>query len=504
MRNPIDSIRFLIRYPAARWGERPWYTRARDAVLLFTVLLMGVICALVILEPWNRPAPKVEKIIASGVFADGEGGDSPAIVRAARKRMQHAVILKSGSFTYKTTWAALGASVDLVGTAELLEELRTEGSPAARYNRDEADEAGVAVISMPMALRSSAAVESLVALKEMLDAKPVNARFNFRNARVDKEKAGRSLDVYESLRRLDRALQDGKSEVELAFVTVKPTVTISALSGIKADVVAGFYETPYSRQEKDRDRTHNVALAASMLDGEIILPGQMLSYNMVVGDRSEARGFRYAPVIAGGAIVEGMGGGACQVASTLHAASFFAGLVIEERQPHSRPSSYIKLGLDATVSYPALDLKIRNPFEYPVVIHFIVENGMARVEIRAKERPFTVTLLRKVIGTTPFATRVVDNPAVPRGKEIISQLGVPGYLVQRYKIIERDKLGYRFSSVDKYPPTTQFVQRGVGDPAEIKKNRLEAPKSDPHKPYNASSSLRMVQGPDIWYETSHD
>jgi vancomycin resistance protein YoaR len=502
----LHKILSILCAPAKRFGDRSWWPLARDGALILLLLLLGVISALVVIDPWGRVAHPVESIRIGGVAADGEGAESPAVMKEARRLMQQGVTLKSGDFSHRTTWAALGAEVDMTALAELLGELRTPDSPAARYNRRRASRSGVVDIELPVGLRSAAAVEALVVLKEMLDEKPVNARFNFRQSSVDPERPGRALDVHETLRRLDLALSEGRDEVEIAFVAIAPEVTLAELSGIRADVVAGFYETPYSRMKKDEDRTHNLTLAASRLDGEIILPGEVLSYNDVVGDRSEARGFRYAPVIAGGAIVEGMGGGACQVASTLYAASFFAGLVIDERKTHSRPSSYIKLGLDATVSYPALDLKVRNPFDFPVVIHFTVENGVARAEIRAQERPFTVTLLRKVVGTSPFPIRTVDNPAVPRGTEIITQLGVPGYVVQQYKIIERDKLAFRFSYIDKYPPTVQFVHRGTGDPAELKKQqgRGDAPRPDTHKPYRASSGLRMVQGPGVWYESSID
>jgi len=285
---------------------------------------------------------------------------------------------------------------------------------------------------------------------------------------------------------------------------VQAKVVRSDLEGIEVGEIAGFYETPYSRQLKDQDRTHNVKLGASLLDGQVLLPGKTFSFNDTVGDRTEARGFRFAPVIAGGALVEGMGGGTCQVASTLHAAAFFGGLVIEGRQPHSRPSGYIKMGLDATVVYPSVDLRLRNPLEYPVVIHYTVENGIARAEFRAVERPFTATLLRKVIGTVPFQVRTVDDPHLARGREVVTQIGVPGYTVRRYKIVERDKVAYRFPSVDTYPPTVQFVHRGTGDPAAVK-NDPEAPKPDPHNPYRASDSLRMVQGAKgLWYESSHD
>ena len=498
------------------WILKPWsfleeysthvsYPIFRDTVLATVIALMGAFSALVIVEPWNTPAPLISELTINGEILKTGEGRSLRLLEMARELLQQRITLRGPGVEYTTTWAALGATVDMDMIDRIMNDLSQKNSLAARYNRDEAEYPGKATMKLPISMVSTAAVESLVVMKEMIDRDPQNARFDFKKEVVVKEQSGRSLDVYTTLAHLDKALAEGSSDVAVAVASVPAETSKGDLDDIRVDTVAGFYETPYSRMHKDKARTHNVKLGASMLDGQVIMPGHLFSFNDTLGDRSEARGFRYAPVIAGGAIVEGMGGGTCQVASTLYAASFFAGLVVEERQPHSRPSTYIKLGLDATVSYPDLDLKIRNTFDYPVVIHYSVDNGIARAEIRAKERSFTVTLLRHVVGTQPFPTRIIEDSSLPVGKEIITQLGVPGYMVRRYKVIERDKVGYRFQSMDKYPPTTQFVHKGTGNAAELKKNGKKLPKADGHKPYRASASLRMVQGPGgLWHESTHN
>jgi vancomycin resistance protein YoaR len=504
-RAPRWIRRFFGPWPAFdRLAARPWYPRFHDAVFVALIALLGVAAGLVLVEPWRASDRPLEEIRVGGIaFAPGDPRPE-ALVRLARSRLQAEVTLVGPGIESRTTWAALGAEVDIDSLSRILVGAAGAGSALVRYNRAEAPKPGTAILPLPVSLVSGAAVESLIAVKEMIDRKPRNARFDFAAERVVPEEEGRALDVYATLERLDRALAEGAPRVEMAVTVVKAKVLRADLEGIEVGEVAGFYETPYSRQKKDEDRTHNVKLGASLLDGQVLLPGKTFSFNDIVGDRTEARGFRFAPVIAGGALVEGMGGGTCQVASTLHSAAFFGGLVIEGRQPHSRPSGYIKMGLDATVVYPSVDLKLRNPFAYPIVIHYTVEGGIARAEFRAVERPFTVTLLRKVIGTVPFQVRTIDDPHLARGREVVTQLGVPGYTVRRYKIIERDKVAYRFPSVDTYPPTVQFIHRGTGDPAAVK-NDPEAPKPDPHNPYRASDSLRMVQGPNgLWYESSHD
>src|SRR5690606_38614959 len=109
-----------------------------------------------------------------------------------------------------------------------------------------------------------------------------------------------------------------------------------------------------------------------------------------------ANGYRVAPVIAQGELVDGIGGGTCQTSGTLHAAAFFAGLTIVERVPHSRPSTYILLGLDAAVAYPAINFKLRYDFDFPIVLHETVKNGIVRAEILGPKRRRTVSFFRRI------------------------------------------------------------------------------------------------------------
>lgn len=473
---------------------------AFDVVFFGLLLVLGVAAALTIYAPWHSGhGDELDYIEVNGEQIPLEKEGQKILLQLARKKVAGKVVLKGGGISHQATWASLGARAEHSSIGRIISALKNKKSPARKYLAKEGT--GDVSIEMPVSLDSGTAVEALVTIKEKLDRAPKHAKFDFQTNRVVPEKNGLSLDVYGTLERMDEALAMGKNEVSMKVETVKPEVVAARLKNIDVDTVAGFYETPYSRMKKDADRTFNVKLGASILDGHVIMPGETFSFNDTLGDRSQARGFRYAPVIAAGKIVEGMGGGTCQVASTLYAAAFFAGLTIDDRVPHSRPSSYIKLGLDATVSYPSKDLKIRNPFTYPVVIHFSVKEGIARVEIRAKERPFTVSLLRKIIGTTPYSVRVIDDSSLPAGKEVVTQRGVPGYKVSRYRIIERNKVAYRFQSFDRYPPTVEFVHKGT---AVGSVDQSKAPKADMHKPYRASPSLRMVQGHDTWYEKTHN
>jgi vancomycin resistance protein YoaR len=188
----------------------------------------------------------------------------------------------------------------------------------------------------------------------------------------------------------------GELQAKAVTLETAPNRQSQALAGLSFDHVLGHFETHYSTADKDRDRTYNLHLAASKLDGTVLLPGEIFDFNEVLGARDEANGYRVATVIADGELVDGIGGGTCQISGTLHGAVFFAGLDIVERYPHTRPSSYIKMGMDATVVYPTINFRVRNPFAFPVVLHQTVQGGVVRAEVLGPDVDQVVTLVRRI------------------------------------------------------------------------------------------------------------
>ena len=146
--------------------------------------------------------------------------------------------------------------------------------------------------------------------------------------------------------------------------------------------VLGHCETPHSNNE---NRNSNLRKACSLLDGIILQPGQELSYNKTLGERTKANGWLPAPAYSGTKLVDSPGGGICQVSSTLYLASVYAELTILERTNHGYPVSYIPLGMDATVSWGFTDLKLRNDSPMPVKIHAEESDGCVRVSILGTE-----------------------------------------------------------------------------------------------------------------------
>ena len=130
-------------------------------------------------------------------------------------------------------------------------------------------------------------------------------------------------------------------------------------------VTIGRYTTKYNPRES---RARNIELAASLINGTIVLPGGSFSYNDTVGPRTADRGFKMGHMFKGEEIIDGIGGGICQVSTTLYDAMMIAGIPATERHVHSLPVAYVRPNLDATVCWKSIDLRFINPYDYPIAI----------------------------------------------------------------------------------------------------------------------------------------
>jgi hypothetical protein len=203
----------------------------------------------------------------------------------------------------------------------------------------------------------------------------------------------------------------------------------------------GEYTTKYVFRTPDtKDRANNIELAASNINNTIIPQGSTFSYNDSVGPRTFKLGFREAHAIVKKKIVDEMGGGICQVSGTLFAAAYMAGLDIMEAHTHSRASTYIKPGLDATVNWGSLDLKIRNPFVFPVTIQTKITEeptkwgGKLRVltvTVLGIKQPVTVTLTEKY--RKKFRKFSIRRSDLPKGYRKLYQPGTNAYIIERVR-----------------------------------------------------------------------
>jgi hypothetical protein len=152
----------------------------------------------------------------------------------------------------------------------------------------------------------------------------------------------------------------------------------------------------------------------------------------------------------------------------LHAAALFAGLDVVERHPPQRPG-VLDIGLDAAVAYPDANLRIENPYDFPVVLRAIVTAGRLRAEVRGPERPRAISVVRMLDRAIPFAEIESADATLERGVRVVAQRGEPGIDLHRYRIRRDGAHAVREVSRDRCPPTAQLVRVGSGTAATIAK-----------------------------------
>jgi vancomycin resistance protein YoaR len=182
------------------------------------------------------------------------------------------------------------------------------------------------------------------------------------------------------------------SRVKVALAKTPPTLTAERLKGVNGRLAT--FATTASGSPK---RLHNIRLAARAIDGTLLSPGEVFSINKTVGERTQARGYRTAPVFQEREKVPGIGGGVSQVTGTLFNAAALAGLSIKEVHPHSRPVAYLPPGRDATLAWQAKDLRFANNTQAPVFIEYVVRGSRLVVNVYGRKTPGRRVALRPVV-----------------------------------------------------------------------------------------------------------
>jgi vancomycin resistance protein YoaR len=394
---------------------------------------------------------------------------SPALPTTLAGYLTREVELVTAHGIASLTWAELGAAID---NDEVGETRGTELATLAARG------------SLPLHLDRDKATKALLAIKAQHDLSPINAYLDLEERKIHDDRPGQGLDIWASLPRLQAAVRQGVAKVELVDTPVPAVVTRQALGIEDISSVMGHYLTKFA--VTDRDRNFNLKLAASKLNGVVLKPGDELSFNGVVGERAEKEGYKIAHVITAGEMVDGLAGGTCQISTTLFGAAFFAGLDIVKTINHSRPSVYTPLGFDATVVWPNTDLKLKNPYEFPVVVHYRVSNGEALVEILGKARPYDkIVFERHVIESTPYPIEERLDDEMPEGTTSIDQAGFSGFKLERFRRFYKGKELVKSNKWTlEYKPVTEYVRRGRStDPAakappEKPVARIPEPKGD--------------------------
>ncbi|RCK81815.1 MAG: Vancomycin B-type resistance protein VanW [Candidatus Ozemobacter sibiricus] len=199
------------------------------------------------------------------------------------------------------------------------------------------------------------------------------------------------------------------------------------------------FETVHDKDHiDDVGRNINLRIAAEKVDGIILQPGEEFSFNRIVGPRGRKEGFQPAGVISNGKVVPGLGGGICQVSTTLYRCALLSAMKIVERHNHSIYDgiAYAQRGLDAAVVWGAKDFRFVNTLNTPVLILCQAGRGSVKAAFYAQHRPFDkVELITRNEVKHPFPVQVRKNPRLKNGETRVIQPGVTGYTVEAYRIV---------------------------------------------------------------------
>lgn len=271
------------------------------------------------------------------------------------------------------------------------------------------------------------------------------------------------IDFGISIEEANNLLQKEQEEYIIPLKKVTPEITTDELGDRAFPDLLGTFMTKYD--PGNDNRSTNLKLAAEKVDETILLPGEVFSYNKVVGERTIAAGYKEAAIYQGGEVVDGLGGGICQLSSTLYNAVVYANLKIVSRTNHHFLTSYVDPGRDATVAYGSIDFKFENSRKYPIKIVCDVEDGIARIDIYGikEEQEYEVVIQTKVTSSVPFTTKYIEDSTIESGKEIVKQSGMNGCTSETYRILKKNGavVSTELLSKDTYNPMQRVVRKGT-------------------------------------------
>lgn len=258
-------------------------------------------------------------------------------------------------------------------------------------------------------------------------------------------------------------LKEEKEEYVIKLKITKPKVTIDQIGSEAFPDQLATFTTRYD--VSDVNRTTNLVIACQKINGKVLLAGEEFSYNKALGPRTYEAGYRNGKVYEAGQVVDGIGGGICQISSTLYNSVLMSNLQILERRNHQFVTSYLPAGRDATVVYGAIDFRFKNTRNYPIKIVASAKNGIATVSIYGikEENEYTFSFSTKTVASIPFTTKYEEDSSLDAGKEIVKQKGANGIKTETYitKSLNGNVISTTLLAKDTYDAMARIIRKGT-------------------------------------------
>ncbi|MDA8443267.1 MAG: VanW family protein [Peptococcaceae bacterium] len=423
------------------------------ALLLLLLLLSG--CAPSLQAPENgsstgKPDPQQKSDIAGIDFTQLSRSEvERQLAELEAQTFAKPISLNYGAQRFTCKWSDLGVSsnkAQVLDSAYATYPNPTHPQLELEFKLNTAKAAKV-VARLTAALNTPS---KDAALKAMTD----------KTTQVIPHQLGKKVDLQQTVTNLQQALKTGAGEVDLRVRDLYPKITTADLAAISFTQPSATFSTPFA--PSDKNRTENLRRSAQALNNSIINPGEVFSFNKVVGSRSEENGYKEALVIEENELVPGIGGGVCQVSSTLYNLALLADLPIVERHPHEFAVRYVPPGRDATVVYDQADLRFKNNTAGPLVLRAQAQDAKLTLNLFGKSSGKKVEIKTTVLATQPFATERRFDPTLPPGTVDKSKAGMPGYVVKTWRIVKLGQKVVREDVLGKdvYKPATRIIRVG--------------------------------------------
>ena len=290
---------------------------------------------------------------------------------------------------------------------------------------------------------------------------PKDAYVEKNPTKVHVEESG--VDFGISMEEAKRLLQEEKEEYEIPLKITTPKKKLSDLGEEAFPEQIASFSTIYDASSINR--AYNVELATKKINGTVIMPGETFSYNKIVGSRTIEAGWKEGTAYIAGKVVPSVGGGVCQVSSTLYNTALLANLEITERTNHTFTVDYVAASRDATVYYGSLDFCFKNTRTYPIKIVATAQNGVCKISMYGiKEKvEYEIILQSKITSYINNTTTYKEDPTLEVGKEVVEQIGFNGCRSEGYKIVKHNGkiISQTLLSKDTYSPQERIVRRGT-------------------------------------------
>lgn len=271
------------------------------------------------------------------------------------------------------------------------------------------------------------------------------------------------VDFAISNEEIQKILQEDKEDYIIPLNITLPNKTVNDLGEDAFPDVLGTYTTLYDASNENRD--NNVNLASEKINGTIIYPGETFSYNQIVGKRTIEAGYKEAGAYAGGKVVQEIGGGICQVSSTLYNAVLYANLEVVERYNHYFETSYVDPGRDATVSWGSLDFQFKNNRDYAIKIEAKARNGVCEITIKGikQDNDYEVVIQPQVTSIIKKTERYENDSSLEEGVTEVEQEGHDGCTSETHKILMQNgvTVSDEIISQDYYHALEKIIRKGT-------------------------------------------